>query len=59
MSKMNDFLNRSVDSDEEIIDGNFGCNACDEDLPFARFNANTGRYYWICSKGHVTEMNLV
>jgi RNA polymerase-binding transcription factor DksA len=59
MSKLNDFLNRSVDANEEIIEGTYGCNTCNEDLPFARFNASTGRYYWICSQGHTTEMNLV
>ena len=61
MSKMSDFLGSSSSntSQHETVPGNYGCQDCDEDLPAAYFDEQNGKLYWVCSKGHRTEVNLV
>lgn len=59
MGKINDFLNPDEPKGYEKINGFYGCKHCDENLDHAWWDAQRLILFWVCSKNHRTEQQLV
>ena len=58
MGKFEDFVNLDQPGCVKLY-GTYGCKYCEEDLEFAWWDPNKIMFFWICSKGHRSEQQLV
>jgi len=59
MGKFLDLANGEDQPGCEKIHGTYGCKYCDEDMSFAWWDTNKSMFFWVCSKGHRSEHQLV
>ena len=60
MGKFEEFVSKNKDTENcEKIYGTYGCKYCDEDLDHAWWDSRKALFFWICSKGHRSEHQLV
>ena len=58
MGKFEEFVKTDQPGCEKIY-GTYGCKYCKEDMDHAWWDLNKAMFFWICSKGHRSEHQLV
>jgi hypothetical protein len=60
MTKFDDFLNPVPKEARnlEILNGNYGCQLCEEYTNTAYFNESIGEISWYCSKKHKSTIKV-
>lgn len=61
MSKFDDFLKEEepeVDNLQRLDGGNYGCQSCDEIVPTAWFDEQSGEIAWYCSQKHRSVIRI-
>jgi len=59
MGKINEFLNSEEPKVFEKIIGWYGCKHCDENVGHAWWDEPKKILFWVCSKNHRSEQQLV
>jgi hypothetical protein len=42
----------------EVLEGDYGCQSCDEDMDHAFFNEDALMIVWVCPSGHESKVEL-
>ena len=60
MPNLEDFLGKSKRKFEgwQVIEGNYGCQQCDEDVDFAFFSEDALTMVWVCSNNHESKIEI-
>jgi hypothetical protein len=61
MTKFNDFMNnepQNLPDDMQKLDGNYGCQQCDDQVTNAWFNERDLEIIWFCKEQHQSSIKL-
>jgi hypothetical protein len=60
MTKFDEFVNEGSEevSKFQKLDGNYGCQYCEQYTPVAYFDESKGEMFWYCSQKHKSTIQV-